>query len=128
MNKQTMIGIGFVAVIIALFIAIIAMIGVGSVPAEQEPVNPYPAGFDPREHAANVVYHTEDGTTIRGLMMTDETFDFMATGHDGFERQDMRKQVDAAEKNFTRQYTVYTMKTEYFIENGIVVGSQPHFD
>jgi hypothetical protein len=59
--------------------------------------------FDPRLAPASTVYEMPDGTHIRGLKMTDEAFRFMTNDvEDPFIKQDMRKQVDDAEKAYTR--------------------------
>ena len=97
-------------------------------PVDTPTTPPQYVDFDPRVHPAAIVYTTEDGTPIRGLQMTDETFDFMTCGHDPYEKADMREQVDSAEEQYMRNYVVYTESVDYMVENGIVVGSAPHME
>jgi uncharacterized protein YceK len=110
-------------VIVGIIIALAVTILMAGCTTTTTPTTP---SFDPRKVSASVVYFDENGTPIRGLKMTDETFDFIAAGHDSAERSDIRRQVDEAEINYVRDYTIITYKYEYQIQNGILIGSGRH--
>lgn len=81
---------------------------------------------DPRLHTASFVYTNEQGSEDRGLMMTQDTFDFICIGHSDIEKAQMQGVVTEMEKNYTRNYVIHTVLVDYTIENGVLVGSSNH--
>lgn len=118
-KRDWLIGGILITLVIVISIATIAMMLV--------PYDEPTSEFDPREHPASSVYWDEDGNPIRGLMMTDETFKFITFGLDSGLKAELRNQIDEYEDKYTRNYVLYDgVETDYIIENGIVIGSQPH--
>jgi hypothetical protein len=81
---------------------------------------------DPRLHTASFTYINAQGDEDRGLMMTQDTFDFMCMGHTDAEKIQMQSVVTQMEKNYTRHYVIKTALVDYTIENGVLVGSTNH--
>ncbi len=79
--------------------------------------------FDPRKHTAQEAGYTSENTYVRGLQMSQESFENMAAGHSRDEVSSMRKQVDDAEAAGLRKYQVRHPRGYYNIENGLVIGS-----
>lgn len=127
MDKKVLIGIG-IAVVIAIVATLIYFMPspIANVTTPVDNTDAMGLVVDIREHPASSVYEDDDGNMIRGLMMTDESFEFMTYGHSAAEIESMREQVDDAEENYERNYVVHADNVDYIIENGQIVGEMPH--